>query len=73
MTDLLQPVVATYIYKKEAAKAQLAAILQDIVTVYGSITIPNAWPMETYQVQVLVDPASLGNIQSHLWLYNIVV
>lgn len=38
MTDL-QPVVATYTYKKEAAKAQLAAILQDIVTVYGSITI----------------------------------
>lgn len=68
MTDL-QPVVATHVY----AKAQLAAILQDFVTVYGSITIPNAWPVETDQVQVLVDPASLGNIQSHLWLFNIVV
>lgn len=72
MTDL-QPVVATYIYKKEAVKAELAAILQDFVTVYGSITTLNAWRVETYQGQVFVDPASLGNIQSHLWSYDNVV
>lgn len=34
-----------YICTKEAAKAQLAAILQDFVTVYCYITIPNAWPV----------------------------
>lgn len=34
--------VSIYICTKQAAKAQLAAILQDFVTVYGCITNPNA-------------------------------
>lgn len=37
--------VSTYICTKEAAKAQLAVILQDFVTVYGCITISTEWPV----------------------------